>query len=335
MSARESLLAGILAPVAQDLERMRQVVTDELRSDSAAVADMTDHISRFRGKQLRGALLLLMGRAVGSEEAELPTVAAIVELIHLATLVHDDVLDGARVRRRVASVNERWDNQVAVLLGDWLYARAFDLSTRLESRLCSQVLSRTTQVICAGEIDQASGRYDFEASQERYEAIAGAKTAALYAAACDLGARYRARAPEDPGPLEERAASMERFGWELGLAFQIVDDCLDLTGTEAEVGKSVGNDVDDGKVTLPVLHAYRSADEATRSRIRDVYTLPGLDGRAERLRAICDLEKGIAHAQERADELLASARARLDTLPDSPARAALAGITDFVKQREW
>ena len=175
-------------------------------------------------------------------------------MIHLATLVHDDVLDGSEVRRRVASVNQRWDNQVAVLLGDYLYARAFGLSTRLASRMCSQLLSVTTQRICAGEIDEAGQRYDFEMSQERYEEIAGAKTAALYAAACELGARY-------PSGREQVGADLARFGWEIGLAFQIVDDVLDVVGTEESVGKSVGNDVEDGKVTLPVLVTYQRADQ--------------------------------------------------------------------------
>lgn len=328
MKPVDEQLKRLVAPVAGGIARMREVLLDQVRDASGAVSDMTDHVGRFRGKELRGALVLLAGEATGNVTDEHPSIAAIVELIHLATLVHDDVLDGARTRRRVASVNVRWDNQTAVLLGDFLYARAFALSTDLSSRLASRLLSETTRRICVGEIEQSTRRYDFELSETAYLDVSGAKTASLYAAACELGARY-------PGGRREIGATLCSFGWELGLAFQIVDDCLDLTGTEAEVGKSVGNDVDDGKVTLPVLHAYRSADEATRSRIRDVYTLPGLDGRAERLRAICDLEKGIAHAQERADELLASARARLDTLPDSPARAALAGITDFVKQREW
>lgn len=331
MTSKDAVLAELLGPVAPRLERMQSVLESALRAESGAVSDMTDHISRFRGKQLRAALVLLVGEAARNSSEELPEVAAIVEMIHLATLVHDDVLDGAGVRRRVASVNARWDNQVAVLLGDWLYARAFDLSTQLRSRVCSQVLSRTTQVICSGEIDQAAGRYDFEASQERYESIAGAKTAALYAAAAELGARYH---PDGEGPAEVSRA-MHAYGWEMGLAFQIVDDCLDLTGTEAEVGKPVGNDVDDGKVTLPVLHVYQAADEAQRALIRDIYTQPDLDGRAERLRDACDLATGIEFAQRRADELLRSAHSRLETLPEGPARTALFGVTDFVQQRKW
>ena len=319
-------LQELLAPVADGLERMRAVLIEQLTEASAAVSDMTDHVGRFRGKQLRAALVLLSGEATGNTTDEHAHVAAVVEMIHLATLVHDDILDGAEVRRRVACVNQRWDNQTAVLLGDFLYARAFALSTDLSSRLASRVLAETTRRICVGEIDQAAGRYDFEASRDRYERIAGAKTATLYAAAAELGARY-------PGGNEGPGAAMRAFGWELGLAFQIVDDCLDMTASEEELGKSAGTDVEDGKVTLPVLEVYRGADDATRAAIRDAYTLPGIEDRRARLREVCDLERGVGVAMARSRELLETARARIQQLPPSPAASSLEGLLDFVVER--
>jgi octaprenyl-diphosphate synthase len=249
-------------------------------------------------------------------------------MIHLATLVHDDILDGAQVRRRVACVNQRWNNQVAVLLGDFLYARAFALSTELSSRLCSRLLAETTRRLCVGEIEQTTRRYDFEMSQGTYEAIAGAKTAALYGAACELGARY-------PGGNEELGGALGAMGRALGLAFQIVDDCLDVTGSTQDLGKTAGTDVEDGKVTLPVLHVYARADEATRAAIRDVYTRPDLERRAGRLRSICDLSRGIAHAMRRAEELVEDARARILALKPSPARDSLEGIAEFVLERSY
>jgi octaprenyl-diphosphate synthase len=321
-------LMALLAPVKEQLERMREVLAEELRGDSPAVADMTDHLGRFKGKQLRGAVVLLAGQATGNMSDEHATVAAIVELIHLATLVHDDVLDGADVRRRVACVHARWDNQVAVLLGDLLYSRAFGRSTELSSRLCSQVLSATTRDLCAGEIDQAASRYHFEMSLPEYERIAGAKTAGLYAAAAELGASY-------PGGTAEARSLMRAYGWEMGLAFQIVDDCLDLMGDKQTVGKSVGTDVEDGKVTLPVLHVYGEADEATRAAIRDVYTRAGLAERAVALRGTCDLTAGIERALLRARALVESARGRLASFPTSPARAALDRVGDYVLERKW
>ncbi len=322
----ETSLAALLKPVQPGLARMREVLLAQVADASPAVRDMTDHVSRFQGKQLRGSMVLLVGEATGNSTDEHATIAAIVELIHLATLVHDDILDGAKVRRRVACVNERWDNQVAVLLGDFLYARAFALSTDLSSRLCSRLLSEATRRICVGEIEQATRRYDFELAQERYESIAGAKTATLYAAACELGARY-------PAGNEEQGAAMGAFGWELGLSFQIIDDCLDLTAEESELGKSAGTDVQDGKVTLPVLYTYQRADEALRARIRDIYTRPGLSERAKALREQCDLKPGLDYAQNRAEQLIESALGRLSRLPAGPSRASLEALAGFVLAR--
>jgi len=328
VSGIDSRLERVLAPVAEGMGRMRTVLERQIEESSGAVGDMTDHVGRFRGKQLRGALVLLAGDATGNATDEHPAIAAIVEMIHLATLVHDDVLDGASVRRRVACVNQRWDNQTAVLLGDFLYARAFALSTDLSSRLASRVLSETTRRICVSEIEQAARRYDFDLGEKAYEEISGGKTASLYSAACELGARY-------PGGRDEAGLLMRRFGWEIGLAFQIVDDCLDVVGDEAVVGKSVGNDVEDGKITLPVLRAYTLADERSRGLVRDVFTTPGIERRAARLRDVCDLSGGVEYAMARAGELVASACERLQALEPSPARDALAHLGAFVLERRW
>ncbi len=328
MRRARAAVAELIAPVAEGMERVNEILAAQLDEDSPAVRDMTGHVGRFHGKQLRAALVLLSGDATGNSTDEHAAVASIVEMIHLATLVHDDILDGAEKRRRVACVNQRWNNQIAVLLGDFLYARAFALSTELSSRLCSRLLAETTRRLCVGEIEQSTRRYDFEMSQEDYEAISGAKTASLYSAGCELGARY-------PGGNEEVGAELAAFGWNLGLAFQIVDDCLDLVGTEDVVGKTLGADVADGKVTLPVLYVYARADEAQRSRIRDVYTLPDLEDRARLLREECDLGPGIEYAMARAGELLLDARKRLAGLPESPARAAMEAAAEFVLDRNW
>jgi octaprenyl-diphosphate synthase len=328
VSSLDVRLARVIDSVGDGMDRMRAVLETQIAEESRAVLDMTDHVGRFRGKQLRAALVLLSGDATGNATDEHPSIAAIVEMIHLATVVHDDVLDGAKVRRRVACVHSRWDNQTAVLLGDFLYARAFALSTDLSSRLASRVLAETTRRICVSEIDQAAKRYDFELSEEVYERISGGKTASLYAAACELGARY-------PGGRDEVGMLLRQFGWEIGLAFQIVDDCLDVVGDEKVVGKSVGNDVEDGKITLPVLRAYALADDATRARIRDVFTTPGLERRVERLRQACDLEAGVEHAMARAHALVARARARVAGLEPSPARDALVDLSEFVLERGW
>jgi octaprenyl-diphosphate synthase len=328
MSLSNSELSRLLQPVESSMQRMREVLASQMQERSPAVRDMTDHVGRFQGKQLRAALVLLSGEVTRNTTDEHPTVAAIVEMIHLATLVHDDILDGSQVRRRVACVNQRWDNQIAVLLGDFLYARAFALSTALSSRLCSRLLAETTRRICVGEIEQSTSRYDFEMSEERYEWIAGAKTANLYAAACELGARY-------PGGHDEAGAEMRAFGWEIGLAFQIVDDCLDLTSTDDELGKTAGTDVEDGKVTLPVLHVYARADDKRRAKIRDIFTLPGLEHRTRCLMQECDLGSGIEYAMKRADDLVHSAARRVRAFEDCPARTTLEALAGFVLARRY
>jgi octaprenyl-diphosphate synthase len=329
MSSTDQRLERIVAPVTDGLSRMREILVAQILESSSAVSDMTGHVQRFRGKQLRGALVLLSGDATGNATDEHPAVAAIVEMIHLATLVHDDVLDGARTRRRVASVNQRWDNQIAVLLGDFLYSRAFALSTDLSSRLASRLLSETTRRLCVGEIEQSTKRFDFELKETTYEAIAGAKTAVLYSAACELGARY-------PGGREDVGRDMAQFGYEIGLAFQIVDDCLDVVGDAEIVGKPVGNDVEDGKITLPVLWTYARAAESTRASMRDIYTTPGLEGRRlAALRTACDLSAGVEYSMARATRLVDTARARLSSLPESAASTALGELAAFVLERRW
>jgi octaprenyl-diphosphate synthase len=326
-------------PLADTLRQIQTPVQDGLRgvldemwrivaTDNPLVTDVNGHLLLGKGKMVRPTLLLLASRVDGTPESRATTLAAVAELIHLATLVHDDVLDGASVRRRVASVNQRWDNQVAVLLGDFLYARAFALSTELSSRLCSRVLAETTRRLCVGEIEQSTRRYDFELDQSVYEAISGAKTASLYSAGCELGARY-------PGGHEEVGRDLAAFGWNLGLAFQIVDDCLDVVGSQETVGKTLGQDVEDGKVTLPVLRTYAEADEALRAEIRDVFTRPGLERRAERLRAACDLGPGVEYAMARAHILIDEAKARIAGLPESRAKKAMQAIADFVLTRNW
>ena len=327
MRSSGEALSALLAPVAPALERMRAILAAQIRESSPAVRDMTDHVARFHGKQMRGALVLLTGEATGNTTDEHAAVAAIVEMIHLATLVHDDILDGAQVRRRVACVNQRWDNQVAVLLGDFLYARAFALSTTLSSRLCSRLLAETTRTLCVGEIEQSTRRYDFEMGPEAYEEIAAAKTASLYAAACELGARY-------PGGNEELGKRMAAAGRKLGLAFQIVDDCLDLTARVEELGKSVGTDVEDGKVTLPVLLVYRGAPEATRAAIRDAYTRPGIPDRRAALLSACDVEAGVEAAQARARVLRDEALAIVSALPVTEARRSMERLFHFVLTRD-
>ena len=326
MSPSTSLLE-MVAPIEQDLLAMGEALAAELVSDDSSVEEMVSHLSRFQGKQLRASLLLLVARASGNQAREMPVVAAVVELIHLATLVHDDVLDGAEIRRQLPSINTAWDNQVAVLLGDWLYSRAFSRSTGLTFPLASQILAHTTQAICVGEIRQALGRHRFDATPEEYERIALAKTGVLYGAAAELGVRYGREGQEELG------GTMRLMGEGLGLAFQIADDLLDIEGEQAMVGKSVGTDIDDGKVTLPVLYAWRDADSNGRRAIEAAYLDPDCSDRRAALFVACDLGQGCRRARARADELIVRAQDRLLQLPSGEVRDSLEHLLQFTLDR--
>ena len=194
--------------------------------------------------------------------------------------------------------------------------------------MCSDLLAKTPKTICVGESELGTMRYDFEMPQDRYEGVCGAKTASLFAAACELGARY-------PHGDAQAGALMRSVGWNLGLGFQIIDDYLDVTATEEIVGKTVGCDVEDGKVTLPVLHVYKSATEAVRERIREIYTQPDLENRMDVLRESVDLEPGLLHARKRACELIENALGSLSTLPESQARTSIESIGEFFLERNW
>ncbi len=212
------------------------------------------------GKRLRPALLLLAAKACGQVNAQHLTLAAVVEMVHTATLVHDDVLDEASVRRHLATVNARWDNEASVLLGDFLFSHAFYLASTLESTLACQLIGRATNVVCEGEIRQKGSRGDFALDEATYFEILDAKTAALCACCCQLGAHFA-------GADESMTQRLTQFGRKLGIAFQIADDLLDVVGNETTVGKSLGTDLEKQKPTLPLIRALQIADDAQRASI--------------------------------------------------------------------
>ncbi len=334
-------LSTLLDPVAADLRAVETLFREICESPHPLVRDMVGHSQRFSGKRLRPALVLLAGRGAGRWDGELVPVAVVVEMIHTATLVHDDVLDEALLRRQVASCNALYGNEGAVLLGDFLFARAFALSASLENRLASRYLSEITAEVCQGEILQNRERGNLDLPEDRYFEIIRKKTAILYAAAAEVGARYA-------GAPEEAVRALHGFGLGIGLAFQIVDDCLDLDGDEAEVGKSLGTDVAKGKMTLPVIHFLRSAPAADREALRALLA-PGAPGGGssglrdpvrdpvrdrEEARDLLRRHGSIAFAQERAEVLVAEARERLSVLPPSACREALHGLADYVLQRK-
>lgn len=318
-------LAELYAPIAEDIEQCQRILADELVSDQTQISDLCGHISRFHGKLLRPALLLLTGKACGELQPAHHVLAAVVELVHIATLVHDDVLDEADIRRRAATVNRLWGNERAVLMGDFLYSHAFHLCSSLQSQYAARLIGQTAITVCEGEMMQVSNRGNFELTEREYLDIVSRKTGALIEACCQLGAWAS-------GAADTTVRRLRIFGRSLGVAFQIVDDLLDLTGHEADVGKSLGRDLCEGELTLPLIHYLRNTPAHERARV--LALLRGEGPQCWRdVAALLRDSDSIAYAQTTAGEHIESARAALAYLPPSAARDSLAAMADFVVAR--
>lgn len=329
----------IYAPIAADLQRVRAVFRQELASDQAFIDDLCRHVGQYHGKLLRPALVLLCGRACGGIRPEHHVLGAVVEMVHMATLVHDDVLDEADTRRRVETVNRMSGNERAVLLGDFLISHAFHLCSSLDSRHASRRIGATTNEVCEGELMQVANRGRLDLSEALYLEIIRRKTASLIGACCELGAWCS-------GADKDTTGALARFGVCLGVAFQIVDDVLDLTGAETVVGKTLGRDLEKGKLTLPLIR-FRDArrgdgrcgldgDGRARDRIAQIRDVLELD-EPRRTREMLDLLRGsdaLEYAMRIASDHVRLARESLASLPPSGTRDLLSAMADFVLTRQ-
>lgn len=322
--------------VQPQLDRLNRELIVDLAPGHREMLPLIDHVGGYRGKQLRPVLTFLSAMAIrgathgGVLGDDVVTVAKVVELLHTATLVHDDVLDSASLRRRIPTVNQLSGVETAVLLGDYIYAKAFHMAVQLPDPTAARWLAETVRVICQGEITQILHRFDYAWTEARYFTVIADKTASLYAAACRLGGHYGATSGSGPSN-EGRLRALEEYGLELGIAFQIIDDCLDLDGDEAVVGKSLGTDLSKGKITLPLLYLLQRGD-GERERLAAVLGQNETEG-LRRLRAEFPLEHAIAYSMEEAQRRIAKAQASLSQLPPGPARTALDQLAGFVLTR--
>ncbi len=244
----------ICGPIQPFLDEVSEQLEQGINSFDPQIVTFVQYALGSRGKQLRPGLVALSARAAGGINTEHVNAAVIIEMVHLATLVHDDVVDGAEVRRNRPTLAANWGNKVSVLAGDCLFAEALRLAATLPTTEVCELVSRSAKVVCTGEIRQTLQRGNFQLSREEYLELVQMKTAELFALACELGARLAA-----PGkPVIHKA--LREFGLQLGIAYQIYDDCLDVFGEENRVGKSLGTDLVTGKATLPVLIALERAD---------------------------------------------------------------------------
>lgn len=331
-------LANLYDAISDDLKVCDRIFSDELISDQAFISDLCSHIQQFHGKRVRPALLLLAGQACGGIERAHHVLGAVVEMVHIATLVHDDVLDEADIRRRAATVNRLWGNERAVLMGDFLISHAFHLCSSLDSQRAARIIGDATNTVCEGEMMQVVNRENFELDEGTYLDIIGRKTAVLIAACTQLGALYA-------GASERQVEQFRRYGYSLGIAFQIIDDVLDLFGDEAEVGKSLGLDLEKGKLTLPLIHFLRTCDAGQRERVLQLARQPEGRGDAHsegrgashghtEIARLLSNSPSVAYAREVAESYVSAAREALADVAESDARDCLLAMAEFTLSRK-
>jgi octaprenyl-diphosphate synthase len=313
---------SIVAPVHPFLDRVTVRLQEQLASFDPEIAEYARYALDNQGKQLRPALVALAGSTVGSLNDDLVTVAVVIEMVHLATLVHDDIMDEAQVRRRRPTLAAQWGSQLSVLLGDCLFAHALRLAASFPTPAVCRAVSEATLNVCTGEILQTHRRRRWMVSRDEYFKVLEMKTAELFALACELGGLLA-------GGTEAQQVALRHFGLKLGTAYQVYDDCLDLYGSERIAGKSLGTDLATGKVTLPLLTFLERASAPDRAEM-----LGWLDrweeGNFGRVRGLLEQHGALAESTAVIERMLNDARTSLAELPARPPTEALNALTRFL-----
>lgn len=313
--------------VKSDLELVEREIGIESIASIQAITTINQYLQSGGGKRLRPALLLLCNRMFGASNDCARRLAAVVEMIHTATLVHDDVIDLARTRRGRPSSNVVWGNHISVLAGDWLYMQAFQVALRERNFHLLDVLISLTQMMVEGELLQLDRLRRMDISEADYMELVDRKTASLFSACARLGAIAA-------GADEHNETLLGDFAWNLGMAFQLVDDILDFTSTEKILGKPAGNDLREGKITLPLIYALEKAQTEERKWIEAILT----DGNYEnvpfmQVLQILDRNKSVERAYERAHSFSEKARIIISNFPENAAQRALLAVVDLVTER--
>ena len=320
-------LPAIQALAAADMAAIDALIRDRLASDVVLINQIAEHIVSAGGKRLRPMLVALAGRATGAVDARHHQLAAIIEFIHTSTLLHDDVVDESDLRRGRSTANALWGNAPSVLVGDFLYSRSFQLMVELDSMAVMQLLADTTNRIAEGEVLQLLHVHNPDTDEAAYLGVIERKTAVLFAAGTRLGALAS-------GADEATQQALYEYGLQLGFAFQIADDVLDYSGDAAALGKNLGDDLAEGKATLPLIHAMGRADDATRARLRAVIEQGDTGAMPEVLAAI-ESAGSLEYSRSRARDYAAAAEAALAGLPENEAMAALRGLARYAVDRGY
>jgi octaprenyl-diphosphate synthase len=319
-------LPAIQALVAEDMAAVDALIRRRLASDVVLINQVAEHIVAAGGKRLRPMLLLLAARALGHRGADAHQLAAVVEFIHTSTLLHDDVVDESDLRRGRKTANAVWGNAASVLVGDFLYSRSFQLMVELDSMDVQRILADTTNRIAEGEVLQLLHVRNPDVDEAAYLRVIERKTAVLFAAATRLGALLA-------GADAAAQQRLHDYGLALGHAFQIADDVLDYSADEAALGKHLGDDLAEGKATLPLIHAMAHSDAATRDRLRAIVERGEADALPEVVAAI-QAQGSLDYSRARAADYAAAAERELDALDDNEAVAALRGLARYATERD-
>ncbi len=314
--------------VRADLQKVEEECCQQSVSNVQPITEIGQYLQVSGGKRLRPALVLLASKLCGYEGPAAVRLGAVVELIHTATLVHDDVIDEADTRRGRPSTNSRWGNHMSVLAGDWLYMQAFNSALAERKFKILDVLIGLTQVMVEGELLQLTLLRKIDVSEDQYLSLAYRKTACLFAACLRLGAILGNR-------TDEEETGLGTYGANLGLAFQLVDDLLDFTSSEEKLGKPIGNDLREGKVTLPLIYLLRECSPQEAQKVSLVLEERGF--RSVRFSEILELVeryRALQAAREKAQQFAELAKNCLENFPDSPYKDALRSLPDFIVERE-
>jgi octaprenyl-diphosphate synthase len=316
---------AIRALIDDDLQAVNREIGRRLQSDVVLINQLAGYIINSGGKRLRPIIVLLGARALGYTGDVHIRLAAIIEFIHTATLLHDDVVDASEMRRGQSTANTIWGNEASVLVGDFLYSRAFEMMVDVDNMRVMQILAQTTNTIARGEVLQLLNRHDADTTEERYIEVIHSKTAKLFEAASRLAAVVSNATPD----IE---AHMAHYGLHLGTAFQLVDDMLDYSRNNPELGKNVGDDLAEGSPTLPVIHALRYGSADQQALLRNVIE----QGDPDQLNAVIDAIEStgsIAYTARQAEIEAARAQEALVSIADSPFKQALVDLAIFSVHR--
>lgn len=320
-------LQPLLAPINQEMREVDRVIRERLRSDVVLINELARYIISSGGKRLRPAVVLMAARACGYEGEQHLQLAAIIEFIHTATLLHDDVVDGSKLRRGQQTANAIWGNEASVLTGDFLYSRSFQMMVRLGDMRIMDILADTTNAIAEGEVLQLLNTHNADVTEADYMDVIERKTARLFQAGTRLGALIAGRDTD----VEQ---AMADYGLHLGKAFQLIDDALDYGASAAELGKNIGDDLAEGKVTLPLIHAIKHGNDRESALIRDAIASGGLD-HIEPVRRAIESTGAIEYTSAAAKREAERAIAGLDAIPDSSYKQALRELALFSADRVY